>query len=103
MNAATHNTQDSHLSGFDSRIVALDLLEDVLVRRQALDHALERSGALLDLDTRDRAFVRMIVATTLRKLGQIDDLINKTQDRPEALSSEHPTPWNYTNRVHGRP
>lgn len=66
-----------------SRQVALDLMNDVLVRRQALDHALERHEELAALPVRDRAFVRMMVATALRRCGQLDDLIRRASQRPD--------------------
>jgi 16S rRNA (cytosine967-C5)-methyltransferase len=55
-----------------------------------LDAVLEREPSFLALDTRDRAFVRMLVATVLRRKGQLDDLIAKASDkkdppRPESL------------------
>jgi 16S rRNA (cytosine967-C5)-methyltransferase len=64
-----------------SRLVALDLLEDVLARKRALDHALAASGAFAALPVRDRAFVRMMVTTCLRRMGQVDDLLYLAMDR----------------------
>jgi 16S rRNA (cytosine967-C5)-methyltransferase len=58
-----------------SRIVAIQLLEDVLDRQLALDHALAAHKGFHELSILDRSFVRMIVTTCLRRLGQIDDLI----------------------------
>jgi 16S rRNA (cytosine967-C5)-methyltransferase len=58
-----------------ARILALELLESVLRRHQPLDEALEQHAGLDRLDTRDRAFVRLLVATVLRRLGQIDGLL----------------------------
>lgn len=58
-----------------ARAVALDLLAAVLWRRRALDEALAAHRGLLLLEPRDRAFARQLVATTLRRLGQIDALI----------------------------
>jgi 16S rRNA (cytosine967-C5)-methyltransferase len=58
-----------------ARAVALDLLASVLWRRQALDDALASHRGLAALAPRDRGFARQLVATTLRRLGQIDDLI----------------------------
>ncbi len=72
-----------------ARICALELLERVLTQKQTLDTALSYSKQFKSLTPRDRAFVRMLVATTLRRLGQIDDLIKYAQDRPDALKSLH--------------
>ncbi|MBU0859359.1 MAG: RsmB/NOP family class I SAM-dependent RNA methyltransferase [Alphaproteobacteria bacterium] len=64
-----------------ARVVALSLLGDVLSRRLALDHALAADKAFAALSTRDRAFVRMLVTTCLRRMGQVDDLISRAMDR----------------------
>ena len=59
----------------DARAIVLDLLESVLDRRLALDDALDAHLSLAMLESRDRAFARNLVATILRRLGQIDALI----------------------------
>ena len=71
-----------------ARRYALDLLEAVLRRRTALDIALDGSAAFAALNMQDRAFVRMLVTTAIRRLGQIDDLIAYAQERPDALKSD---------------
>ncbi|MFP4098179.1 MAG: RsmB/NOP family class I SAM-dependent RNA methyltransferase [Alphaproteobacteria bacterium] len=70
------------------RYCALGLLEIILNRKTALDIAIDISADFVALSMRDRAFVRMLVTTTIRRLGQIDDLISFAQDRPEALKSD---------------
>lgn len=65
-----------------SRRVALDLLTAVLRRRRPLDESLEQDRAFAALAERDRAFVRLLVVTALRRLGQIDALIAGCLDRP---------------------
>ncbi len=65
-----------------ARAVALSLLEEVLGRRRPLDDALAGDPALAALSPRDRAFARRLVATLLRRLGQIDDLIERCLERP---------------------
>ncbi|HLN24104.1 MAG TPA: transcription antitermination factor NusB [Patescibacteria group bacterium] len=57
---------------FGARAVALNGLSNVLRRRLALDDALDLSGLE---EERERGFARLLVATTLRRLGQIDALI----------------------------
>jgi 16S rRNA (cytosine967-C5)-methyltransferase len=64
------------------RAVVLRLLERVLGRRQPLDEALAGSKDYAALAARDRAFARLLVATLLRRLGQIDDLIARCLERP---------------------
>ncbi len=66
----------------DSRAVALDLLESVLRRRRPLDEALAAHRDLPRLEARDRAFARLLVATGLRRLGQIDAAIDARLERP---------------------
>ncbi|MCE7886656.1 MAG: methyltransferase domain-containing protein [Alphaproteobacteria bacterium PRO2] len=65
-----------------ARIVALNLLDDVLGRKNPLDQALENAAEFRTLPARDRSFCRMLVSTTLRRLGQVDDLIAKAEERP---------------------
>ncbi len=65
----------------EPRVIALDLLAAVLDRNRLLDEVLE-DKRLAELDERDRGFVRMLLATTLRRLGQIDELIERCLDKP---------------------
>lgn len=65
-----------------SRSIALDLIAAVLKSHRSLDEALEGHGELAKLEPRDRAFTRNLAATTLRRLGQIDDLINHCLEKP---------------------
>ena len=58
-----------------ARGVVIDLLAAVLRRRRPLDDAIEETEELSELAPRDRAFARLLVATVLRRLGQIDALI----------------------------
>lgn len=65
-----------------ARQAALGLLEGVIVKKQTLDLLLETDAEFKALPQRDRAFCRMLVSTVLRRCGQIDDLIQKAEDRP---------------------
>jgi 16S rRNA (cytosine967-C5)-methyltransferase len=58
-----------------ARAAALDLLQAVLRRKHALDEALAVDATLARLEVRDRGFARMLVATCLRRLGEIDQAI----------------------------
>src|ERR1700731_5419805 len=58
-----------------ARSVAIDLIGAVLRRKRPLDDAIEDNFDMAALQTRDRAFARLLVATVLRRLGQIDALI----------------------------
>ena len=66
----------------DPRAIALQLLEAVLRHGRPLDEALAEQRGLVALEARDRAFARTLVATALRRLGQIDALIARCLDRP---------------------
>jgi len=66
----------------DSRAIAVDLLQAVLRRSRPLDEALAANRDLARLDPRDRAFARLLVATALRRLGQIDAAIDARLERP---------------------
>ncbi len=64
------------------RSVALDLIDAVLARKRPLDAAIEAHPRIAGLDRRDRAFVRHLVSTTIRRLGQIDALVDHCLSRP---------------------
>jgi 16S rRNA (cytosine967-C5)-methyltransferase len=64
-----------------ARAAALSVLESVLGQKQALDQALDADPLFKALPSRDKAFCRMAVSTCLRRLGQVDDLIEKAQER----------------------
>jgi 16S rRNA (cytosine967-C5)-methyltransferase len=65
-----------------ARHVALDLLGSVLGRERPLDEAIDDNPAMAQLSLRDRAFARLLVATVLRRLGQIDALIGDCLANP---------------------
>jgi 16S rRNA (cytosine967-C5)-methyltransferase len=65
-----------------SRSVAHDVLAACLQKGQPLDDALARHRGFVALDPRDRAFVRLLLATTLRHLGQIDAILSQLIQRP---------------------
>jgi len=65
-----------------ARSVAFDLLGAVLRQKQPLDLALADHPAFAALEVRDRGFARSMVWATLRRLGQLDALIDIALDRP---------------------
>jgi 16S rRNA (cytosine967-C5)-methyltransferase len=67
-----------------ARHVALDLIGAVLRRKRPLDDAIEDSPAMHRLPGRDRAFARLLVATVLRRLGQIDAMVGDCLNVPLA-------------------
>jgi 16S rRNA (cytosine967-C5)-methyltransferase len=66
--------------GLAARRVAADIVGGVLRRRRPLDDMLEASG-LGALPERDRALVRSIVATVLRRLGTLRHLLGSQLER----------------------
>ncbi len=66
----------------DVRRVALDLMQVVLVKQQPLDNAIAAHERMRQLEPRDRAFARLLVATALRRLGEIDARIDRHLHRP---------------------
>ena len=67
-----------------ARQVALDLLGAVLRRKRPLDDAIEDNPDMPALSVRDRAFARLLVATVLRRLGQVDALVTDCLNTPLA-------------------
>jgi 16S rRNA (cytosine967-C5)-methyltransferase len=73
-----------------SRQTALDILGAVLDHARPLDEAVETALGKGALESRDRAFARLLATTTIRRLGQIDDVLarlidNKLPLRPAAM------------------
>ena len=64
-----------------SRSVAFDLLRSVTAKNKSFDDAMVLHDGFRRLPVRDRAFVRKIVTTALRRLGQIDALISNCLKR----------------------
>ena len=64
------------------RLLAANVLEDILYRKQTLEHSFALRLHLRLLDTRDKSFAFHLILTTLRRLGQIDELIGSCLDSP---------------------
>jgi 16S rRNA (cytosine967-C5)-methyltransferase len=69
-------------AGISARAIALDLLQAVLEQHRPLDEALERHDGLRALEPRDRGFARLLAATVLRRLGQIDHVLGRCLEQP---------------------
>lgn len=63
-------------TGLPSRRIAARALQAVLADHLALDVAIANTPGADGLDPRDRAFARLLAATTLRRLGQIDGALS---------------------------
>ncbi|WP_282604854.1 16S rRNA (cytosine(967)-C(5))-methyltransferase RsmB [Pelagibius sp. Alg239-R121] len=68
--------------GPNPRRIAATILNAVLRQETPLDDALNAHKDLPRLEGRDRAFVRLLTTTVLRRLGQIDALIAHCLERP---------------------
>ncbi|ABE37955.1 Fmu (Sun) [Rhodopseudomonas palustris BisB5] len=76
--------QPSETPGLAARRIAADILDGVLQKRRTLDEQLEGPAAhpgLKTLPDRDRALMRRLVATILRRLGTLEHLLARMLDR----------------------
>ncbi len=71
-----------------ARSVAFDLVRAVLANGKPYEDALAVHDGLRRLPGRDKGFARLISATTLRRLGQIDLVINGYLEKPLPKSGE---------------
>jgi 16S rRNA (cytosine967-C5)-methyltransferase len=69
-------------SGLAARAAALALLRAVLRQRRTLGDALEETAQGGTAAGRDLAFARLLAATALRRLGQLDAVIARCLERP---------------------
>jgi 16S rRNA (cytosine967-C5)-methyltransferase len=70
--------------GLAARRIAADILDGVLHKHRTLDDQLDGAGAhpgLKSLADRDRALMRRLVATILRRLGTLGHLLSRLLDR----------------------
>jgi 16S rRNA (cytosine967-C5)-methyltransferase len=69
-------------TGLATRKAAIELLRAVLAQRRPIDEALDGHLALREMEPRDRAFTRLLLTTMLRRLGQLDALIDGALKAP---------------------
>ena len=80
--------------GLAPRAGAAALLRAVLQKRRPLDEAFAAeaaSGRLAGCEPRDRAFARALAATTLRRLGTIDCVLDALLEKPLPARAGHST------------
>ena len=82
--ASMNNTLDVSAA----RSVGFDVLRSVLARGKSFDEAMAIHDGFRRLPTRDKGFARLIAATTLRRLGQIDVLIDNCLEKPLPKAGE---------------
>ena len=63
-----------------SRLIALDILSEVINKKQNLDTSFDELTK--DLSAQDKAFIRMLVTTCLRRCGQIDNILKTLIEKP---------------------
>ncbi len=68
--------------GLIARTNAITILNQVLSSRHGLEEVIAASKPYNAMEQRDRAFVRLLVASTFRRLGQIDALLRTYLKRP---------------------
>src|SRR5438876_4394476 len=74
----------SEVPGLTTRRIAADILDGVLHKHRTLDDQLEGAAAhpgLKALSDRDRALMRRLVATILRRLGTLGHVLSRLLDR----------------------
>lgn len=74
----------SEVPGLAARRIAADIVDGVLHKHRTLDELLEGAGAhpgLKSLADRDRALMRRLVATILRRLGTLGHVLSRLLDR----------------------
>jgi 16S rRNA (cytosine967-C5)-methyltransferase len=64
------------------RSLALSVLDSVLMQHRAFDESFDKHPRTRSLIERDRAFAYTLVATTLRRLGQLDAAIDSCLAKP---------------------
>ena len=69
-----------------SRTISLNALEFVLRKGRTLGESLESQPAFAALAGRDRGFTRLLLLTTLRRLGQIEPILREQPCQPIPLS-----------------
>ena len=82
--ARTRSSPHPEVPGLAARKIAADILDGVLRRRIALDEQLSGKGAHIGLATlaeRDRALMRRLVATVLRRLGTLRHVLGEFLDK----------------------
>ena len=74
----------AEVPGLAARRIAADVLDGVLHKHRTLDDQLDGAGAhpgLKSLADRDRALMRRLVATILRRLGSLGHVLSRLLDR----------------------
>ncbi len=77
----TTRTRFGEAPGFAVRRLAADMIDSVLRRHRGLDELLDSTREFVSLAERDRALVRVLVATVLRRRGTLRHILGLFLDR----------------------
>ncbi|ETR77883.1 MFS transporter [Afipia sp. P52-10] len=81
----------TEVPGLAARRIAADIIDNVLLRRRALDDQLDGVSAhpaVKTLSDRDRALMRRLAATVLRRLGTLRFILSRLLDRGTPTDSQ---------------
>lgn len=81
----TSDRAEQATTGIPARKIAVDILNKVIGERRPLDEELRETGGhpeFFALEPRDRALVRAILGTALRRRGQIAAVLDRLLERP---------------------
>ena len=73
---------DQPSDGLPARRAAMHVLDRVLNHKQTMDEGFSNYRSFGKMEARDRAFAHVLMATVLRRLGQIDEIIEFMLDKP---------------------
>ena len=68
--------------GLEVRLLAVELLKRVLEEKCTVNEAIERGPKLGTLESRDRAFLQLLLLTTFRHLGEIEAVLGGHLAKP---------------------
>ncbi len=66
----------------EARKTALSILNDIFFRNKSMDEGFDRARDFLSLEARDRAFVRVLVTTVLKRAKEMDTALEKLLKDP---------------------
>ncbi len=66
----------------NARLAAFGVLNDIINKNMVTDAALSKNKMFASLESRDRAFARLLVSSCLRRYGQVQKMINHCLSKP---------------------
>ena len=65
-----------------ARLAAFGVLNDIINKNMVTDAALTKNKMFASLESRDRAFARLLVTSCLRRYGQVQKMIDHCLSKP---------------------